>query len=44
MSLNGCIDKILLNCRFGNLIQISEQKKGLFRMTMIDASLLYLQL
>jgi len=39
MSLNGCIDKILLNCRFGNLVQISEQKKGLFRMTMIDASL-----
>ena len=35
MSLNGCIDKILLNCRFGNPVQISEQKKGVFRMTMI---------
>lgn len=28
MSLNGCIDKILLNCRFGNLVQIPEQKKS----------------
>ena len=27
---NGAIDKIILNCRFGNLVQFSEQKKGLF--------------
>jgi len=27
MSLNGYIDKIILNCRFENLVQISEQKK-----------------